>query len=151
ALLLQGKELNEAADSYRFGRGDWSRAGVPSRRNAGPSIRTQEARLIDAVILSDLRSRPPVQLSRHLAASHGRDTERATRQLYGDVAMVRAVAVRLVLIVVVFSGCASTSPPHPTARPFENLRRLVVVASGDTTFAVTEHSAEPGRTFDEIL
>jgi hypothetical protein len=58
----------------------------------------------------------------------------------------------LVLIVVVSSGCASTSPPQPTARPFENLRRLVVVASGDTTFAaVTEHSAEPGRTFDEIL
>src|SRR4030095_11280066 len=56
----------------------------------------------------------------------------------------RAVAVLLVLIVVVLSGCASTSPPQPTARPFENLRQLVVVASGDTTFAVAEHSAEPG-------
>ena len=65
--------------------------------------------------------------------------------------MHRAVAVLLVLIVVVLSGCASTSPPQPTARPFENLRQLVVVASGDSTFAVTEHNAEPGRTFDEIL
>src|SRR4029450_12764929 len=66
--------------------------------------------------------------------------------------MQRAVAVFLVLIgVVLVSGCASTSPPQPTARPFENLRQLVVVASGDTTFAVTEPSAEPGRTFGEIL
>ena len=65
--------------------------------------------------------------------------------------MHRAFAVLLVLIVVVLSGCASTSPPQPTTRPFEDLRRLVVVASGDTTFAMTEHSAEPGRTFDEIL
>jgi hypothetical protein len=69
----------------------------------------------------------------------------------GNVVMHRAVAVLLVLIVVVLSGCASTSPPQPTARPFDNLRQLVVVASGDTTFAVTEHSAEPGRTLDEIL
>jgi hypothetical protein len=69
----------------------------------------------------------------------------------GNVVMHRAVAILLVLIVVVASGCASTSPPQPTARPFENLRQLVVVASGDTTFAVTQHSAEPGRTFDEIL
>ena len=67
------------------------------------------------------------------------------------VVILRAVAGLLVLFVVVLSGCASTSPPQPTARPFENLRQLVVVASGDTTFAVTEHSAEPGRTFDEIL
>src|SRR4029434_4702170 len=69
----------------------------------------------------------------------------------GNVVMHRAVAVLLVLIVVVLSGCASTSPPQPTARPFENLRQLVVVASGDTTFAVTEHSAEHRRTFDEIF
>ena len=69
----------------------------------------------------------------------------------GNILMHRAVVVLLVLIVVVHSGCASTSPPQPTARPFENLRQLVVVASGDSTFAVTEHSAEPGRTFDEIL
>jgi hypothetical protein len=69
----------------------------------------------------------------------------------GNVLIHRAVAVLLVLIVVVPSGCASTSPPQPTARPFENLRQLVVVASGDSTFAVTEHNAEPGRTFDEIL
>src|SRR4029453_11383947 len=65
--------------------------------------------------------------------------------------MHRAVAVLLVLIGVVLSGGASTSLPEPTTRPFEDLRRLVVVASGDTTFAVAENSAEPGRTFDEIL
>jgi hypothetical protein len=63
----------------------------------------------------------------------------------------RAVAVLLLLMVVGLSGCASTSPPEPTARPFEDLRRLAVVASGETTFAVTDHNAEPGRTFDEIL
>src|SRR5262249_6500341 len=33
----------------------------------------------------------------------------------------------------------------------QNGRRIAVVASGETTFAVNEHSAEPGRTFRKIL
>jgi hypothetical protein len=50
ALLIQGRELNEPLASYRFGRGDWSRAGVPSRRTqdrptpGNPLDRRREAR-----------------------------------------------------------------------------------------------------------
>src|SRR5215470_10346490 len=65
------------------------------------------------------------------------------------------VAVPLVLAVVVLSACASTPapPPLPLANPhpFDNVRRLAVVSTGETALAVTEHSAEPGRTFNEIL
>ena len=66
--------------------------------------------------------------------------------------MHRVVAVPLVLVVVLFSACASTPAPSPQShpRPFDNVRRLAVVATGETAFAVNEHSAEPGRTFSEI-
>jgi hypothetical protein len=62
-----------------------------------------------------------------------------------------AVAVLCVLAFTALSGCASSEPPRPIARPFDDVRRLTVVASGESKFAVVEHSAEPGRTFDEVL
>jgi hypothetical protein len=66
--------------------------------------------------------------------------------------MMRAFAVLLVLAMVPFWGCASTPPPSPApARPFDNVRRVAIVASGESSFNVIQHSVEPGRTFDEIL
>ena len=66
--------------------------------------------------------------------------------------MKKAFAVLVVLAMFPVGGCASSSPaPHPSPRTFDNVRRLAIVASGETRFAVLEHSSEPGRTFDEIL
>ena len=64
---------------------------------------------------------------------------------------MRAVAVLLVLLLVAVAGCASAPPPPPAPRSFEHVRQLAVVVSGESTFTVLEHRAEPGRTFDEIL
>ena len=64
---------------------------------------------------------------------------------------------RLLTAVLLFTGaltwgCASSRvPARPAARPFENTRRVAIVASGNSQFAVAEFSAEPGRTFDEVL
>ncbi|HET7341578.1 MAG TPA: hypothetical protein VFL90_08960 [Methylomirabilota bacterium] len=61
-------------------------------------------------------------------------------------------AVLVVLLVV--SGCATSAPPpaaRPAARPFETVRRVAVIVSGDARFTMEQHSAEPGRTFDEIM
>jgi hypothetical protein len=61
-------------------------------------------------------------------------------------------AVLLVLAIVPVWGCASSTPtPRPTARPFDTMRRVAIVASGDSKFTVVEHRAEPGRTFDEVV
>jgi len=68
--------------------------------------------------------------------------------------MSRASVVLVVLAVVLGSGCASSAPSPPSrsaARPFETVRRVAVVVSGDSRFSVVEHSAEPGRTFDEVM
>ena len=67
--------------------------------------------------------------------------------------MVRAIRAGLALVVLSLAGCASSTPPsRPAARPFDDVRRVIVVPSGgDSAFAVIEYSAEPGRTFDEIL
>jgi len=67
--------------------------------------------------------------------------------------MVRAIPAGLALAVLSLAGCASSTPPsRPAARPFDDVRRVIVVPSGgDSAFAVIEYSAEPGRTFDEIL
>jgi hypothetical protein len=68
--------------------------------------------------------------------------------------MKHAVAVLLVLVVAAVSGCASSPPPPrpSTARPFfDDVRQLTVVVSGQSEFSVLENSAEPGRTFDQIL
>ena len=63
-----------------------------------------------------------------------------------------AVAVLLVATLVAVTGCASSAPPPtPAPRTFEHVRQLAVVVSGESTFAVVADSAEPGRTFNQIL
>jgi len=37
------------------------------------------------------------------------------------------------------------------ARPFDDVHRVAIIVSGESTFAVAEDRVEPGRTFDEIL
>jgi len=63
--------------------------------------------------------------------------------------------MRIALLVLVLGslwGCASSAPPsRPAARPFDNVRRVAVVVTGDSRFTVLEHRAEPGKTFDEVL
>ncbi len=67
--------------------------------------------------------------------------------------MVRAIPAGLALVALSLVGCASSPPPpRPSARPFDDVRRVIVVPSGtESAFAVVEYSSEPGRTFDEIL
>ena len=69
--------------------------------------------------------------------------------------MLTRGVVLLVLAVVPLWGCASTPAPspvqQPVQRPFDNVRRVAVVSTGESHFAVLEHSAQPGRTFDEVL
>jgi len=66
--------------------------------------------------------------------------------------MQRASTAVLLLAALSLWGCASSAPaPRPAARPFDDVRRVVVVVSGQSTFAVVEHPVEPGRTFDEVL
>ncbi len=54
-------------------------------------------------------------------------------------------------MVLSLSGCASAPPARPTARPFDDVRRLTIVVTGESSLSVLEHNAEPGRTFDEIM
>src|SRR5437773_9148320 len=66
--------------------------------------------------------------------------------------MKRAVAVLCILALSALSGCASSAPARQQAgRPFDDVRRLTGVVSGESQFNVVEHSAEPGRTFDALL
>jgi hypothetical protein len=72
--------------------------------------------------------------------------------LSGSFAIMKhAVVVLLVFALTAMSGCAASAPPRLAAQPFDDVRRLTVVVSGESKFAVVEHSAEPGRTFDQIL
>jgi hypothetical protein len=59
--------------------------------------------------------------------------------------MVRAIPAVLALVALSLAGCASSPPsPRPAARPFDDVRRVMVVPSGgESTFAVVEYSAEP--------
>ena len=64
----------------------------------------------------------------------------------------------VVVVLVALTACASSAPAptitksaYPAARPFEHVRRVAVVMSGDTRFSMVEHSSEPGRTFDQIM
>ena len=63
--------------------------------------------------------------------------------------------MRIALLALVLGslwGCASSAPPsRPAARPFDHVRRVAVVVTGDSRFTVLEHRAEPGKTFDEVL
>ena len=65
--------------------------------------------------------------------------------------MTRGRSGVLAVVLLFVSGCASAPTPGPAARPFDDVRRLAIVASGDSAFSVVGHRAEPGRTFDEIL
>ena len=61
---------------------------------------------------------------------------------------LRVVATMLLVHAIVpVGGCASSvPPPRPTAPPFDTVRRVAVVAAGDSKFTVVEHRSEPGRT-----
>ena len=63
------------------------------------------------------------------------------------------MAGALVAALVAAAGCASAPPPPPppSARPFADVRTLGIVASGESALSVLDLSAEPGRTFDQIL
>jgi hypothetical protein len=66
--------------------------------------------------------------------------------------MLRAFTAVLAVAALSLVGCASsTPPPRPIARPFDDVRRVVVVVSGESAFAIVDLAVEPGRTFDEIL
>jgi hypothetical protein len=60
----------------------------------------------------------------------------------------------LVLLGSFLTGCASSATP-PTARPIaaglEGLHRVVVVASGETRFAVASPTKEAGPELDDVL
>jgi hypothetical protein len=67
--------------------------------------------------------------------------------------MPRLPIVLLLTSMILGAGCASA--PHPSsttiAPPPDDLRRLAIVVTGESRFAVVGHASEPGRTFDEIL
>jgi hypothetical protein len=65
--------------------------------------------------------------------------------------MKHAVAVLLIAVLAALSGCASSAPPRQANRPFDDVRSLTVVVSGESQLAVLENSAEPGRTLDTFL
>jgi hypothetical protein len=71
--------------------------------------------------------------------------------LYREVTgMMRVHGVLLAAALI--SGCASAPTASPPSHPLlDRVGRVVVVVSGQTRFTVVEHSAEPGRTFDEIV
>jgi hypothetical protein len=71
-------------------------------------------------------------------------------------AMRSATTYVLALAIVVLSGCASSDPgPAPRARPssaaLTDVRRVVVVATGESRFTVLQESKDTGRGFDEVM
>jgi hypothetical protein len=59
----------------------------------------------------------------------------------------------LMLVMAAVTGCASSPPapsPRPTADVLDGVRRIVIVASGESRFVIVHTSEEPGREFDEI-
>jgi hypothetical protein len=65
-----------------------------------------------------------------------------------------SAVLALGLALTITSACA-TSPPAPTARSrssvaLEGVRRVVVVSSGESRFAVVEGGKEPARSIDEV-
>jgi len=61
--------------------------------------------------------------------------------------------IQIALTLAAASGCAAPAPlpSNPSIHRLQAVRRLTIVASGESRFAVIEYSAEPGRTFDEVL
>ena len=67
--------------------------------------------------------------------------------------------VCLGLMLLLLGGCASSSPaptvqaarPLDEVRAFDDVRRIAIVASGDSVFTAMQFRSEPGRTLDEIL
>src|SRR6266513_1166931 len=61
----------------------------------------------------------------------------------------------LILLSTVIVGCASSAAPprspRPTGAALAGIRRVVVVASGESRFTVESASKEPGQEFDEIV
>lgn len=73
-------------------------------------------------------------------------------------AALRSTTTRVLALtlIVVLAGCASSPPgPAPRARPstaaFTDVRRVVVVATGDSRFTVMQEARSPGRTFDDVM
>lgn len=66
--------------------------------------------------------------------------------------MLRAFTIVFALATLSLWGCVSSAPPpRPSVRPFDDLRRVVVVVSGESAFSIIDYPVEPGRTFDEVL
>ena len=65
--------------------------------------------------------------------------------------MTRGFSAMVLVALVSLWGCSPTIPARPTARPFDDVRRLAILVSGESSFTVVEHQVEPGRTFDEVL
>jgi hypothetical protein len=59
----------------------------------------------------------------------------------------------LALTLLMLWGCASPPASHtlPAARPLDDVQRIAIVPSGDSSFTVAQQRGEPGRTIDEIL
>ena len=57
----------------------------------------------------------------------------------------------LAVLMASLWGCASVPLAPPAARPFDDVRRLAIVVSGESSLSVVGHNAEPGRTFDDIM
>jgi predicted small lipoprotein YifL len=67
---------------------------------------------------------------------------------------MRALVVLLVLATL--AGCAAAGPAPapplaPTGAPLNGVRRVVVVPSGESRFAVTQESRAPDRVFEDVL
>jgi hypothetical protein len=71
--------------------------------------------------------------------------------------MSKYVVLLCALAVLPLAGCASSAqpsvqaPPPPAPGPFDGVRRVAIVATGESRFAVLEPATEPGRTLDEVL
>jgi hypothetical protein len=60
----------------------------------------------------------------------------------------------LALVITTTAGCAASAPvpaPRPPGAALDGVRRVVVVASGESRFAAVDRSQEPGPAFDQIM
>ena len=78
----------------------------------------------------------------------------ASAYFAGMTLNTRSAALALGLALTITSACATSAPP-PTARSrstvaLDGVRRVVVVSSGESRFAVVEGGKESARTIDEV-